>query len=168
MVRALVGIDRTLVDGVDERRSDEGAQDLGADVAGNLAPGEPAPQGEGDRHRRIDVGPADPARHVDGEGDREAPSPADEEPVAAGLEDLRAAARLVQARDGHRDDAVAEADEDEGSDELGDELAGCRHAPRGTRTHQRLVGNRHDRSSGRFRLLTADGRSARAGSATVR
>ena len=93
---------------------------LGGDVAGHLAPREAAPGGEGQRDRRVDVRPADAAGDVDAERDREAPAPCDDQPVAAGGEDLRAAAGLVQCGDGHRHDAVAEADQHERAQALGE------------------------------------------------
>jgi hypothetical protein len=64
------------------------------------------------------VGPADPAGHVDPEGDGQRPPPGDQQPVAAGGEDLGAAAGLVEGGDRHGDHAVAEGDQDEGAEEL--------------------------------------------------
>ena len=66
--------------------------------------------------------PADPARNVDRERDREGPSPGDEQPVATRDEDRGPASRLVQGGDGHRDHSVAEADQEKRSEELGEEL----------------------------------------------
>ena len=123
MVNVVVAVDRVLVDPEHERGADERASDLRRPVTGHLLPREAPPQGAGQRDRRIDMRPADPARNVDRERDCESPSPGDEQPVATRIEDRGPASRLVQGGDGHRDHPVAEADQDERADALAGELA---------------------------------------------
>jgi hypothetical protein len=166
VMRPLVRVDRGLVDDVDEQRAEERADHLRRDVSGHLAPREPAAQRERDGDRRVDVGAADPPGHVDGERDGEAPAPGDDQPVAAGGEDLRATAGLVERGDSHRHDAVTEADEHERADELRDQLAG-RRAPqaRAARLRRgRRRGVRHvTRPAGRGRRRIAQRRRTPTG-----
>jgi hypothetical protein len=62
---------------------------------------------------------ADAAGDVDAEGDRQRPPPGDQQPVAAGREDLRAAPGLVECGHRHGDHPVTEGDQHQRAEELG-------------------------------------------------
>src|SRR6266498_3278255 len=70
--------------------------------------------GKGERDRRVDVGPTEPCHGVDGDGDGQAPSEGDDDPPRV----LRLG--LVQHHTG--DDAIAEQDQQSGSDRLRSEV----------------------------------------------
>jgi hypothetical protein len=83
------------------------------------------------------VGPADPAGDIDAEGDGQCPPPGDQQPVATGREDFGAAAGLVQGGHRHGDHAVAEGDQDQGAEELRQQLSPHRRPQTGGRSGHR-------------------------------
>ena len=124
--RGVERVDRVVVHEEDQGGADEAADQLSAPVGQDLGPAEFPSDGEGQGHRRVDVGAAHPARHPDGEGDRHRPSPGDQQPVPCSIEDGRGGGGSAGARQpghGHRHHTVAERDENETSHELGEEFA---------------------------------------------
>ena len=97
----------------------EGAGRLGQRVGRDLAPREALERGQGEGHRGIEVGAAQPRRHVDAQGDAETPGPGDAVVVS------EAARRVRQGPAGDHlgHDTAAEEDENHGAGELGRQFA---------------------------------------------
>src|SRR5215469_18849984 len=66
---------------------------------------------------------ADSSGNIDGNGDGYGPARGYQQPVAASVKDFGTAARLVQRRDGHRDDSVAKCKHYKGAKVLSQGLA---------------------------------------------
>src|SRR5437588_3717320 len=108
--RVLVVVDQPVPDEGDAGRCKERPDDLGADVARQLRPGEPTPPGQGQCHRRVEMSARDRAAGVDREGDRKSPE------KSRGQQPGQEA--VLAARHRIRNEAVAEKNEDEDAEHL--------------------------------------------------
>src|SRR6266550_8523660 len=106
----LVVVDEPIPDKRDAGRSQERADDLGPDVARHLRPWETTTPGQGHRYGRVQMSARDRAARVDRKRDRE--SPEESRRQQAGQEAVRAAG------DGIGDEAIAQEDQDEHSEDL--------------------------------------------------
>src|ERR1700726_4322402 len=115
LVGGLVVDDDPVPDKRNANRRDERADELRTDVARYLRPWETAAPREAQRNRRVQMRPGNRAARIDGEGDREPPEKS--RPQQAGLEAIAACPRY-----GEGDEAIAEKNQNEGSQHFGQVL----------------------------------------------
>src|SRR5205085_7097318 len=122
-------VDRVVVDQEHQRGADEAAQHLRNPIPGDFPPRKSTAERGAQCDRRIDVRTGYTARGVDRERDGQCPSPRDQQPVARRLKRPGGAAPRPGQGPEHRDDPVAEADQDKAAEELGPVLAERSVAP---------------------------------------